>query len=81
MIDPQTPEQWQIAVDLAEFYLLVDSARVYGLIETNQQINVDRCQEILDRGRAKGITPSKDAPEKLTAKWVNAIKLEGKGAA
>lgn len=29
--DPRTPREWQEAVDLAEFWILLDSARQYGL--------------------------------------------------
>lgn len=36
--DPQTPEEWQEAVNAAEFYTLVESARLYGLI-TNGKVN------------------------------------------
>lgn len=35
MRDPLTPEEWQEAADLAELMLHIDSARQYGLIETD----------------------------------------------
>jgi hypothetical protein len=64
MQDPQTPEQWQEAVDVAHVMSLVESAKQYGLI-TGPVVNVDRCHEILDRGAALGYTPAPDAVERL----------------
>lgn len=32
-VEPETAEEWQEAVDVAELYLLLESARQYGLIE------------------------------------------------
>jgi hypothetical protein len=55
--DPETPDEWRDAVDAAAFVLALDSCRQYGLIEWDQQINVDRCIEILAEGRRRGIEP------------------------
>lgn len=57
MTDPQTPEEWQVAVDGANAALLVDSARQYGLITGGPIVNVERCIEILERGKALGYLP------------------------
>jgi hypothetical protein len=57
--DPETGEEWQAAVDAARFCLEVDSARQYGLIETDMQIDATRCLFILEKGRAQGITPGR----------------------
>jgi hypothetical protein len=54
--DPQTPEQWKLCADLAEFLLRVDSARMYGLLETKIAIDPRRCQEVIDRAREMGIS-------------------------
>jgi hypothetical protein len=59
MTNPQTDAEWRDAVNAAEFLLLVDSARQYGLIQTDMQIDVARCQDILDQGRAKGVHPDR----------------------
>lgn len=64
---PSTPEEWQAAVDAAEGALAVDSARQYGLVTGGPIVNVDRCVEILDAGRERGITPASDAIEKFVA--------------
>src|SRR5919109_1085224 len=32
MTEPQNPKEWQEAIDAAEFYLALDSARQYGLL-------------------------------------------------
>jgi hypothetical protein len=58
---PETPEAWQLAVDLAEGALSLDSARQYGLVAGGPKINVKRCEEILKRGRELGYSPSSEA--------------------
>jgi hypothetical protein len=64
---PQTRAQWQAAVDLAEFYIRLDSARAYGLVSGGpEQIDVKRCSEILVEGRRKGVRPSPDCIQRLT---------------
>ncbi len=55
--DPETPEEWQEAVDAAHFYLLLDSARLYGLIDGGPLVDADRCAEILKQGRERGVEP------------------------
>jgi hypothetical protein len=58
-IDPVTPEEWQEAVNAAEFALLVDSARQYGLITGGPTFDVARCEDLLARGEAQGIVPDR----------------------
>ena len=65
MRNPQTPEEWQEAVDTAHVLLLVQSARAYGLIRTTLDVDVGRCEEILRQGQAHGITPRPDAVERF----------------
>ena len=55
--EPETPEQWQEAVNLAEFYLLLDSARQYGLLEGGPSLDIERCEELLQRGKQQGFQP------------------------
>jgi hypothetical protein len=55
--DPKTPDEWQLAVDAAEMLLLIDSARLYGLITGGPRAKVKRCEEILRIGREHGFTP------------------------
>jgi hypothetical protein len=55
--DPRTPKEWREAVDAAEFYTCMDSARQYGLIEGGPTVNLDRCDEILKRGAELGYRP------------------------
>lgn len=57
MKDPTSPEEWQECVDAALFYIYLDSARQYGLVETDVQVNIDRCEELLRRGREAGVQP------------------------
>ena len=51
-------KEWQEAVDLANFYLLLDSCRQYGSVTGGPKINVDRCVEIIQEGKKRGISPS-----------------------
>ena len=67
--EPKTPEQWQDAVDSAHVLLCIDSARQYGLVEWNAEIDIERCEEILKRGHGHGYTPSHDAVQRFLAEW------------
>jgi hypothetical protein len=69
MKNPQTTKEWQEAVDMAELCLYVDSAVQYGLLKVvpldqtkdwwyrDSNVNVERCRQILEQGKAKNITP------------------------
>lgn len=54
---PQTDAEWQEAVNLAEIWLQVDSARKYGLVTGGPDVDVERCEELLKAGAAKGFRP------------------------
>lgn len=69
MRDPQTPAEWQEAIDVAKFFLALDDARLYGLVRGGPEVDADRCVELLERGAAMGITPSPDAVERGVAAW------------
>lgn len=55
--DPQTPEEWQSAVDAAQIALTIDAARAYGLVEGGPVVNVARCEAVLKQGAARGLLP------------------------
>lgn len=55
--DPETDAEWQDAVDGAAFWLLVDDARLYGLITGGPVVDRARCFALLERGRARGLQP------------------------
>ena len=63
--DPQTPEEWQDAVDGAQALLEIDSAKQYGLITGGPDADVQRCEEILLYGKALGVTPSDDCAQRF----------------
>lgn len=71
--NPGTPAEWQLAVDSAEACLLLDSARQYGLIEGGPGVNVDRCVEILEHGRARGIVPTPEGVQRNLVALVNQL--------
>ncbi len=57
MREPNTIEEWQEAVDSAYFLILLDSARQYGLVTGGPDVNMPRCNEIVNEGRCRGIFP------------------------
>ena len=69
--DPKTVAEWQEALDQAEMLLRLDACRCYGLITGGPTVNVDRCVEILRRGKSKGYLPTeagvRDQLDKLLA--------------
>lgn len=67
---PRTPEQWQEAVDLAEFYLHLDAARKYGLVKGGPEVDVARCEQLLARGARKGYKPSDGCVQRITVQMM-----------
>ena len=65
--DPRTPQEWQEAVDIAHGALALDSARQYGLVRGGPGVWVERAEEILRLGAAKGYKPSPNAVERFVA--------------
>lgn len=65
--NPRTADEWREAVDGAHMLLLIDSAVLYGLIETDLQINVRRAGEVLDEGARRGYTPR--PTDELIREW------------
>jgi hypothetical protein len=65
--DPQTPDEWQEVADAADFLLLLDAARQYGLIAGGPVANVDRCVALLERAAARGVFPS---PPERRCPWI-----------
>lgn len=61
MRNPRTPAEWQAAVNAATALRLIADCRMYGLIEGGPSIDVDRCDEIVDLGNARGVQPSAPA--------------------
>lgn len=67
--EPQTDEQWQEAVDLAEACLTLDWAIKYGLVSGGPSINVDRCVELIDRGKTRGTFPQPEVVERFISAY------------
>jgi len=69
--NPSNAQEWQEAVDAAEFYLALESAKMYGLVTGGPKVNLERCEEILKRGKTLGYRP---APfDALCAKFIPAL--------
>ncbi len=76
--NPQTPEEWQQAVDTAAGARVVADCLMYGLLQGGPRINVRRCDQILARGKKRGITPSRPV-EELARALILAINEEANG--
>lgn len=64
---PDTPAEWQEAVDLADAMLVVHSARCYGLIAGGPKIDPDRCDDLLREARSRGFRPRPDEVDRIIA--------------
>jgi hypothetical protein len=64
---PENGEALQNLVDMSHGFLLLDSARKYGLVTGGPGVNVERCVEIIEHGEARGIKPRPDAAERMLA--------------
>jgi hypothetical protein len=62
-VDPRTPQEWQEAVNLAELYLILNSAEVFGLVTEGPRVNVERCEDLIKMGRERGYIPAGDLAE------------------
>ncbi len=58
MKEPETDAEWQEAVNGAAGMRMIADCKMYGLIAGGPNIDVSRCDEILERGRARGVLPS-----------------------
>jgi hypothetical protein len=72
--EPQTAEDWQMAADAAEGWLKIKSAVDYGLVKLNLQLNVERCEQLLQSAAERGITPHTDALERLVAELQHQVR-------
>lgn len=58
-IDPGPDELRTVAI-LAEVYLRIESARLYGLIDGGPEIDVERCEELIGMAHDAGHEWSED---------------------
>jgi hypothetical protein len=68
-VDPHTPEEWQNAVDAADALLHIQSAEAYGFITGAPSVNVERCEQLLEAARRRGVTPSAGNVERYVAAY------------
>jgi hypothetical protein len=69
---PDTPEEWQTVVDAARGAIVFDAARQYGLVKGGPEVNVERCQRLLELGQLRGYTPACNAVERFVAALLQA---------
>lgn len=58
MPDPTIPAGWQKAVDTARFILILETAKLVGLLSSDAEVDQERCEEILRCGRELGYEPA-----------------------
>lgn len=77
MNDPTSAAEWQAAVDAADFFLLIDSARAYGMIVYDGDIHVDRCLGMLRKGAERGVLPRRSERRRaLIAEYVRRARVQ-----
>lgn len=62
---PVTTQHWQDAVDAAHMLTMLEHARVFGLLNDDSTVNVERCAEIIEDGKTRGIRPRAEAAAQL----------------
>ena len=67
MKDPQTPEEWSEAVHAAVWATALHAARLYGLIAGGPEVDMARCDAVLDAARRRGIVIP--TLEEVLAQW------------
>ena len=74
--EPQTPEQWQLAVDAAQGVLATAFIQALGFVEGGPEYNVARCVDVLERASDMGITPSEDAIREWIGETTNELDTD-----
>lgn len=75
--DPETDQEWQAAVDAAHFFLMLDSARLYGLVTGGPEVDTGRCEELIQEGAERGFVPSADAIERGVTELARDLRKRG----
>lgn len=69
---PATRLEWQQAADAAYAMIALDSARLYGLVTGGPEVDVERCEQIIERAWSEHrIRPAPDATERLVAELMD----------
>lgn len=55
--EPQTDQEWQKAVDLADMHLKILDVQAHTPLEGVPEIDRARCLDLLNRGRARKVYP------------------------
>lgn len=79
MKDPTTQAEWQKAVDAAAGLRAIADCKMYGLLEGGLDIDVARCDQILELGAAIQVHPSRPAKE-LAIEAIALLNAASRGA-
>ena len=63
---PTDPDELRTLALLAEAYLRLDSARLYGFITGGPRINVERCELAIAAARRAGVTYTEADVDRIT---------------
>ena len=61
--EPQTPEEWQLVFDLASGWRYLEDCKSFGILTGGPSVSIARCDEIIERGRHRGLTLSRPVAE------------------
>lgn len=71
--EPRSEEEWRAGARLAAGLLLIDDARLYGLITGGPVIDRERCVAFLDRAAEHGVEPDEQATQDAAIALVHAF--------
>lgn len=69
--DPNTPQEWQEAINRAVLFRALHASKFYGMVEGGPTIDIDRCDEIFAQAIAQGYRPNATL-EQLLAGYIQA---------
>lgn len=60
--NPSTPDEWRHAAALARTWLLINDARLYGLIKVSPdfRVDADRCAATVEKAASLGVVPTEE---------------------
>lgn len=65
--NPETSQEWQDVMDIADAAIRLDAARKYGLVKGGPKVNLKRCQEIVELAKSRGHCVGPNSIQKFIA--------------
>lgn len=73
---PQTDDEWQNAIELADWILAVHNARRSGIEHHGPSVDVDRVREIITAAQQRGFKCRPGHIRRLSQAWNDKIRRE-----